>query len=59
MKGGNYEVTNAKIVGLFIGLLILHGCLVSFNETPLLSLPFLYPFLHPSGSLPPVKRVEG
>ena len=28
-KDGNYEVTNGKIVGLFAGLLCLHGLLVS------------------------------
>ena len=28
-KDGNYEVTNGKIVGLFVGLLCFHGLLVS------------------------------
>ena len=31
-KDGNYEVTPGKVVGLFSGLLILHGILVRFGR---------------------------
>jgi hypothetical protein len=37
-KDGNYEVTSGKVVGLFAGLLILHGALVRFFTFSLVEL---------------------
>lgn len=30
-KGGDYEVTQGKTVGLFVGLLVVHGILVRLS----------------------------
>lgn len=40
-KDGNYEVTSGKVVGLFVGLLILHGILVRFFTFSLVELRLL------------------
>ncbi len=37
-KDGNYEVTSGKVVGLFSGLLILHGILVRFGRVRIIEL---------------------
>jgi hypothetical protein len=37
-KDGNYEVTPGKVVGLFSGLLILHGILVRFGRVRIIEL---------------------
>lgn len=33
-KGGDYEVTQGKTVGLFVGLLVVHGILVCLSFFP-------------------------
>ena len=35
-KDGNYQVTSGKVVGLFAGLLIFHGVLVSLEYARLM-----------------------
>ena len=38
-KDGNYEVTSAKVVGLFVGLLVFHGILVRLGTSAWWSWP--------------------